>query len=113
MDFPPETSGSPATSASDSGGASHVVAVFGGRSEIGVAIAERLAPNATTDRGVTQLTVTDASGTNFIAQSVETGQTEVTIYLPGGQTSTIAAVNTVNGSTVETRRVTTGGDRVI
>lgn len=47
MDFPPETSGSPATSASDSGGASHVVAVFGGRSEIGVAIAERLAPKAT------------------------------------------------------------------
>lgn len=47
MDFPPETSGTPATSASDGGGASHVVAVFGGRSEIGVAIAERLAPKAT------------------------------------------------------------------
>lgn len=47
MNFPPDTPGTPATSTSGSSGTDRVVAVFGGRSEIGLAIAERLAPGAT------------------------------------------------------------------
>lgn len=47
MTFPPDAPGTSATPASENGSATRVVAVFGGRSEIGVAIAERLAPGAT------------------------------------------------------------------
>lgn len=72
-----------------------------------------LASNATSAQGVTQLTVTDESGDTFDSISVSSGQTSgLTLYLPANQNATITAVNSINGTTVETLTVRTGGDNV-
>lgn len=72
-----------------------------------------LTSNATSDQGITQLNVTDESGDSFDSTSVSSGQTSgLTLYLPAHQNATITAVDGVNGTTVETRTVSTGGNRI-
>lgn len=72
----------------------------------------KLTPEATTERGVSDLNVIAASGSTFWTGSVDVGQTSVsTVQLPTNQTSTIFAI-TSSGSVVERLEVTAGGDRV-
>lgn len=71
-----------------------------------------LTPNATTSAGVTKLTVISEKGTDFDTVSLEGGQTSAIVYLPTGQNATIVAVDTIDGTIVETRTVTTGGKKL-
>lgn len=72
-----------------------------------------LASNATSAQGITDLTVTDESGKNFYTTTVSSGQTSgIILYLPANQNAAVTAINSVNGTTVETRTVSTDGNRV-
>lgn len=72
-----------------------------------------LTPSATTDQGVTKLVVVTESGSSFDTTTVETGQTSgITLYLPTNGNATITAVNTVNGTVVDTQPVTTDGNEL-
>ena len=72
-----------------------------------------LTPNATTDQGVSQINVVAADGETFYTTPVDSGQSNVSIMTPTNGTATIVAVNTVNGTVVETRNATITGDTVI
>lgn len=72
-----------------------------------------LTSDATTTEGVTKLVVISESGSDFDTATLEGGQTSVIVYLPANQNATIAAVDTVNGTVVETRTVTTGGNKIL
>ena len=72
-----------------------------------------LTPNATTDQGVSQINVVAADGETFYTTAVDSGQSNVSIMTPTNGTATIVAVNTVNGTVVETRNATITGDTVI
>ena len=72
-----------------------------------------LAANATSEQDVTDLTVTSESGKNFDSTTVSSGQTRgLTLYLPAGENATITATDSINGTTIESRRVETGGDEL-
>lgn len=70
-----------------------------------------LTPNATTS-GVSQLNVVVDSQT-FHRTALDSGETSASVVLPTNGTATLVAVNTVNGTVVETRNVTVSSDRVI
>ncbi len=72
-----------------------------------------LTNEATTSEGVTQLNVIDATGKAVYKTPVESGETTVTLMLPTTGTVTVVAVNTVNGTVVETQNATITGDSVI
>jgi hypothetical protein len=73
-----------------------------------------LVPNATSEGSVTDLTVTTESGTAFDSTTVASGQTSgLTLYLPAGENATITATDSVNGTTIETRTVTTDGNELL
>jgi hypothetical protein len=72
----------------------------------------RLAPEATTTRGVTRLVVITEGGTQFDATKLATGVTRTKVYLPTNQNATILAVNTANGTVVAREPVATGGNRL-
>ena len=72
-----------------------------------------LTPNATTDQGVSQINVVAADGETFYTTPLDSGQSTVSIMAPTNGTATIVAVNTVNGTVVETRNATITGDTVI
>lgn len=72
-----------------------------------------LSEAATTDKGVTKLTVVDASGDSYDTAMLDSGQTTTTMFFPTNQTSTLLATNTVNGTVVEKRPVTASGNKLI
>ncbi|WP_435077943.1 hypothetical protein [Halococcus sp. AFM35] len=73
-----------------------------------------LAPNATSEQDVTDLTVTTESGKVFDSTTVASGQTSgLTLYLPAGENATITATDSVNGTTIETHTVSTGGNELL
>ena len=73
-----------------------------------------LASNATSEQSVTDLTVTTESGKSFDSTTVASGQTSgLTLYLPAGENATITATDSVNGTTVETQTVSTGGNELV
>ena len=72
-----------------------------------------LTTNATTDQGVTQLNVVASDGKTFYTTPVDSGQTNLSVIVPTGTRATLVAVNTVNGTTVETRNVTITGNTVV
>ncbi len=78
-----------------------------------VKTAVTLAPNATSEQSVTDLTVTTESGKTFDSTTVASGQTSgLTLYLPAGENATITATDSVNGTTIETHTVSTGGNEL-
>ncbi|ELZ33949.1 hypothetical protein C474_03280 [Halogeometricum pallidum JCM 14848] len=70
-----------------------------------------LAPAATTEMGVTRLNVITDSGSSFYTTTVDAGQTSVSLPIPTQTRSQIVAVNTVNGTVVDTYNVTVRGSR--
>lgn len=70
-----------------------------------------LTPAATTSMGVTRLNVITQSGESFYTTTVDSGQTSVSLPVPTGTRSRIVAVNTVNGTVVETYNLTVVGSR--
>ncbi|WP_049900250.1 hypothetical protein [Halococcus agarilyticus] len=73
-----------------------------------------LTPSATTEQGVSKLVVISGSGSSFDTTTVETGQSSgISLYLPANGNATITAVNTVNGTVVDTTTVTTGGNELV
>ena len=79
-----------------------------------VKTAVTLTPNATTEQGVSKLVVITESGSSFDTTTVEPGQTSgISLYLPANENTTITAVNTVNGSIVDTQAVTTDGNELL
>ena len=94
-------------------------AVFAGASASGswasgqVTTTVDLTRNATTGEGVSQLNVITASGKTFHRTALDSGQSSATVVLPTNGTATVVAVNTVNGTVVETRNVTIVSDSLI
>jgi hypothetical protein len=72
----------------------------------------RLASNASTAAGVTQLVVVDGGGERFDSVAVGAGQTRATVYLPPNGDATLLAVNGVNGTVAGRTAVTTAGRTV-
>lgn len=72
-----------------------------------------LAPNATTDQGVSKLVIVSEGGTSYYTTTLDSGETAATIYLPANQEVTLLAVNTVNGSVVDSITVRTDGDKLL
>lgn len=68
---------------------------------------------ATTDQGVGKLVVIAADGTSFDSVTLDTGQTSATFYVPPNQNVTLLAVNTINGTVVESQPIVTSGHRVL
>lgn len=62
---------------------------------------------------VTQITVVTGSGETFSTAATDPGQTSVILELPANRNATLVASDTVNGTTIETLNVTTGGDEVV
>ncbi|PSP19331.1 hypothetical protein BRC80_02800 [Halobacteriales archaeon QH_9_66_26] len=78
-----------------------------------VKTAVTLTPNTTTEQGVSKLVVISESGSSFDSTTVETGQTSgITLYLPANGNATITAVNTINGTVVDTQPVTADGNKL-
>lgn len=71
-----------------------------------------LAPNATTTGDVTTLAVIAEDGSKFDATTVAGGQTSATVYLPANQNATVVALDSINGTVVDTQPVTTGGNKL-
>lgn len=69
-----------------------------------------LTPNATATRGVTQLNVTTSNRNTFDTTALDSGESTATVLLPANGTVTIVAVDTINGTTVESRNATVTGD---
>ena len=61
---------------------------------------------------VTQITVIQANGETFSTRQVDPGQTTVILMLPPNQNATLVASNTINGTTLATLNVTTGGNKL-
>lgn len=72
-----------------------------------------LTPNATTNKGVTKLNVITSNRQTFYKTSLDSGESAATVMLPTNGTVTIVAVNTVNGTTVESRNATVTGDSLV
>jgi hypothetical protein len=70
-----------------------------------------LTPAATTEMGVTRLNVITSGGKSFYTTPVDAGQTSVSLPIPTERRSQIVAVNTVNGTVVETYNLTVRGSR--
>ncbi len=69
-----------------------------------------LTSNATTTQGVSKLAVISASGSTFDTTMLDSGQSSATVYVPANQNATIVAVDTVNGTVVETKTIRTDGN---
>jgi hypothetical protein len=63
-------------------------------------------------KNVTQISVIDKNGKTFSTRMVDPGQTTVILQLPPNQNVTLVASDTVNGTTVATLNVTTGGNKI-
>lgn len=61
---------------------------------------------------VTQITVIGENGKTFSTRQVDPGQTTVILQLPPNQNATLVASDTINGTTIETLNVTTGGNKL-
>lgn len=61
---------------------------------------------------VTQITVIGENGKTFSTRRVDPGQTTVILQLPPNQNATLVASDTINGTTIETLNVTTGGNKL-
>lgn len=72
-----------------------------------------LTSNATTGEGVTQLNVIDSKGQTFSTTTLDSGESSATVLFPTSGTATLVAVNTVNGTTVESRNATITGESVL
>lgn len=72
-----------------------------------------LTPNATTDEGVNRLLVIAPSGETFHRTALDSGQSTATVLLPPDGSATVVAVNTVNGTVVETRNATVTSDSLV
>lgn len=72
-----------------------------------------LTDNATTTQDVTKLAVISKSGSTFDTVMLDSGQTSATVYVPANQNATIVAIDTVNGTVIETRTITASGNKVI
>lgn len=70
-----------------------------------------LTPAATTSMGVTRLNVITQSGSSFYTTTVDSGQTSVSMPVPTDGRFRIVAVNTVNGTVVDTHNMTVSGSR--
>ncbi|HET7323598.1 MAG TPA: hypothetical protein VFJ06_04640 [Halococcus sp.] len=71
-----------------------------------------LASNATTTQDVNKLAVISESGDDFDTVTLDTGQTTATVYVPANQNATIVAIDTVNGTTIDTRTIRTDGNKL-
>ena len=71
-----------------------------------------LAENATTTQDVNELVVISESGDDFDTVTLDSGQTSATVYVPVNQNATLVAIDTVNGTTIETRTIRTGGNKI-
>ena len=69
--------------------------------------------DATTEEGVTQLNVIDSKGQTFSTTTLDSGESSATVLFPANGTATLVAVNTVNGTTVESRNATVTGDSLL
>jgi hypothetical protein len=69
-----------------------------------------LTSNATTTQDITKLAVISQSGSTFDTDKLDSGQTSATVYVPANQHATIVAIDTVNGTVVETQTITTSGN---
>ena len=72
-----------------------------------------LTSDATTSEGVTQLNVVNSKGKTFSTTTLDSGESSVTVQFPTSETATLVAVNTVNGTVVETRNATISGNTVV
>lgn len=63
-------------------------------------------------KNVTQITVIGENGKTFSMRQVDPGQTTVILQLPPNETVTLVASDSINGTTLATLNVTTGGDNV-
>jgi hypothetical protein len=72
-----------------------------------------LTDEATTSSGVSKLVVVSSRGTSFYTTTLEPGESSTTLFLPPNAEATVLAVNTVNGTVVETITVRTDGDRLV
>jgi hypothetical protein len=63
-------------------------------------------------KNVTQITVIGENGKTFSTRQVDPGQTTVVLQLPANQNATLVASDTVNGTTLATLNVTTGGNKI-
>lgn len=61
---------------------------------------------------VTQITVIGENNKTFSMRNVDPGQTKIIIQFPIHENATLVASDTVNGTTLETLNVTTGGNDV-
>ncbi len=88
-------------------------ASFSGSWATQVAANISLTPNATTTRGITHLDIITSSGNTFDTTALDSGESTATVLLPANGTVTIVAVNTINGTTVESRNATVTGDPLV
>lgn len=68
-----------------------------------------LTVNATTEEGVTQLNVID-SKSETLTTTLDSRESSATVLFPVNGPATVVAVNTINGTTVESHNVTVTGD---
>ncbi len=61
---------------------------------------------------VTQITVIRENGEPFSTVAVEPGQTTVQLTLPANQNATLVSSDTINGTTLDTLNVSTGGNKL-
>lgn len=59
---------------------------------------------------VTQITVIGENGKTFSTRRVDPGQTTVILQFPPNENATLVVSDTINGTTIETLNVTTGGN---
>jgi hypothetical protein len=78
-----------------------------------VKVSITLASNATTTQDVSKLAVISASGSDFDTVTLDSGQTSATVYVPANQNATLVAIGTTNGTTIETRTIRTGGNKIV
>ena len=71
-----------------------------------------LAENATTTQDVSKLAVIAESGKTFDSVTLDSGQTSASVYVPANQNATLVAIGTTNGTTIETRTITTDGNKI-
>jgi hypothetical protein len=72
-----------------------------------------LTANATTTQDVTKLAVISKSGSTFDTVMLDSGQTSATMYVPANQNTMIVAIDTVNGTVIETRTITATGNTIV
>jgi hypothetical protein len=61
-------------------------------------------------KNVTQITIIGENGKTFSTRQVDPGQTTVVLQLPPNENATLIASDTINGTTLATLNVTTGGN---